>query len=358
MPSTVEEVVQIGSPSPVRVVREPRLVERVVFIGGHPGSGKTLMTAIVGGLDRVEMQKYNYALEHLCGLSFLGRLDEGVTTPLIRMLVDVDLYNMTMARDTNFRCSDYTSVFRNPGGWRYIRRLFQPGDAAAVERICETHPILQITVHNILAISRPLFQALGDRVRILEVVRHPLFMMKHWRLYIERYGTDVRDFTIWFDYQGQALPFFALGWEEQYVRSNPMDRCIYSIERLSQLGRQVMERLSVSQRSQVMILPFEPFVLDPWPHLRQLEALLGTRVTARTRRELKRQRVPRRRIADGIPLKCYRQYGWEPAKRGLDERDELDRHRQFAAREASAEGLKVLDRLSRDYEAAYLDGAL
>lgn len=342
----------------VRVVREPRLVERVVFVGGHPGSGKTLLTAIVGGLDRVEMQKYNYALEHLCGLSFLGRLEEGVATPLIRMLADVDLYNMTMARDTNFRCSDYTSVFRNPGGWRYIRRLFQPGDAAAVERIRETHPILQITIHNILAISWPLFQALGDRVRILEVVRHPLYMIKQWRLYIERYGTDVRDFTIWFDYHGQALPFFALGWEEQYVRSNPMDRCIYSIERLSQLGRQVMERLSVSQRSQVMILPFEPFVLDPWPHLRQLEALLGTRVTARTRSELKRQRVPRRRIADGIPLKCYRQYGWPPPQQDADERGELESRRAYVAKEASAEGLRVMDELCRAYEAEHLHGAI
>lgn len=356
MGSVVEEREDLLGRSGVRIIREPRLVERVVFVGGLPGCGKTLMTHLLGGLARVETQTYNYPLEHLCGLYLLGQIDEGPAIAMVRMWTDLDLYNLTMSRGVNFRFSDYTCALRNPGGWRYVRRLFQPGDAAAVERIRHTHPILHLTIHNLLAISPLLFKALDDRLRLLEVVRHPLYMIKQWYLYIHRYGTDVRDFTVWFDYEGQALPFFARGWEEQYVRANLMDRVIYSIERLSQLGQRVLDGLSERERAQVMILPFEPFVLDPWPYLRQLEGLLGTQVIARTRHELRRQRVPRRRIADGIPRKDYQQYGWEPAKPGLSEHDELDRRRQFAAREATPEALAVLDRLSESYEATYLDG--
>ena len=196
------------SQTPANVIRGPHLVDRVIFVGGHPGCGKTLMTPIVGSLARVEIQKANYFLEHICSLRFLDRIDDQVATVLIRMLTDLDLYHLMMSRETNFRFSDLTSVFKNPGTLRYIRRLFQPGDAVARERIKTTKPILQILAHNLLVLSPSLFKALGDRLRVLEVVRHPLYMIKQWYLYIERYGTDVRDFTICFDYEGNSLPFF------------------------------------------------------------------------------------------------------------------------------------------------------
>lgn len=355
MPSTVEAAGRLAHQG-AALVREPYLAERVICVGGHPGCGKTMMTPIVGSLERVEMQKFNYALEYICSLHLLGRLDDDAATVMIRMLTDLDLYNMTMARETNFRWSDVSSVFSNPGPWRYVRRLFGPGDEAAAARIRTEKPILHITAHNLLAISPPLFAALGDRLRLLEVVRHPLYMVKQWHHYIDRYGTDVRDFTIWFEYQGRSLPFFARGWEERYRSSNAMDRVIYSIEHLTQLGQGAMARLSANQQAQAMIMPFERFVLDPWPYLRRLEGMLGSRVTALTRRELKRQKVPRSRIADGLARPIYREYGWQPATRGSDERRELEMRREYAAQHASAEGLGTLDRMCAAYEAEHLSG--
>jgi len=343
------------SQAPARVVREPYLVDRVIFVGGHPGCGKTLLTPIVGSLARVEIQKIDYVLEHICSLHFLGKIDDEVATVLIRMVTDLDLYHLMMSRETNFRFSDLSSIFKNPGTLRYIRRLFQPGDAAACERIKTTKPILQILAHNLLVLSPSLFKALGDRLRILEVVRHPLYMIKQWYLYIERYGTDVRDFTIWFDYQGHSLPFFAYGWEEKYLRANSMDKVIYSIEHLSLLGGRVIQNISEHEKKQILIVPFERFVLDPWPYLRSLESFLETHVTSLTRRELKRQKVPRKMIADGIPLPIYKQNGWEPPKKGSDEVKELGERRQFAAEHASPKAIGVLDRLCAEYEQKYLE---
>jgi len=356
MESGIQEPPQLDARSPLRIVREPYIAERVIFVGGQPGCGKTLMMALLGTLDRVEIQLYNYALEHVCALNDLGAISDDVATVMIRMLSDLDLYNMTMSRCVNFRFTDYTSVFRNPGTWRYLRRLIQPGDAAAVTRIQQTHPILQLCVHNLLALCVPLFRALEDRLRILEVVRHPLYMIKQWYLYIDAYGNDPRDFSIWYDYEGKALPYFARGWETPYIRSNKMDRVIYSIAHIFARSEEVMASLSEQQRSCIMILPFERFVLDPWPYLRELEAWLGTKVTSRTRREMKRQRVPRQRIADGLPLKAYKLYGWEPAMKASAERRELEKRRQFASAEASPEGLRVLDELCARYEVAHLSG--
>ncbi len=358
MPSVSSLPVQEVTHGSVKIVREPRLVERVVFAGGLPGCGKTMMTPIIGSLARVELQKFNEPLEHVCGLRWLGIIPEDAATMQIRMMVDLDLYQQMMSREVNVRPADLTSIFRNPGTLRYLRRLVQPGDAVAVERIQQEHPILHITMHNALAISPPLFEALGGAVRILEIIRHPLYMIKQWRLYVERYGSDARDFTLWCDYQSRAVPFFARGWEERFLTAGPMDRAIFSIEHLLAMGSQALAALPPAQRAQVLIVPFEPFVLDPWPWLAQMETLLGTSVTAATRRELRRQRVPRKRIADGVARSIYKQYGWTPPQQGADERGELESRRAFVAKEASAEGLRVMDRLCEAYEATHLQGTI
>lgn len=336
------------------VVREHRMVERAVFTGGLPGCGKSLVTPIVGSLAQVEAQKYEYILEHLCVLYLLGKIEEDAAIAMVRMLTDLDLYHMMMSRETNFRPTDLSSIFKNPNPWRYIRRLFLPGDAAAFERIKKEHPIPNFLTHNVLAISPLLFKALGDRARILNVVRHPLYMIKQWHLYIDRYGTDARDFTIWIDYKGHSVPFFALGWEEKYLAANSMDKAIFSIDQSLQQAHQVMESLTEGQRRGVLTIPFERFVLDPWPYLREMERLLETQVTQATHRELRRQNVPRRMIAQGIPEPIYKQYGWQPPRIGSSEREELDRRRQCAAERASAEGMEVLDRMCQEYEEGVL----
>jgi hypothetical protein len=225
-----------------------------------------------------------------------------------------------------------------------------PGDAAVVERIRATRPILQILTHHLLAFSRPLFTALGERLRIIEVVRHPLYMIKQLHLDVERFGTDARVFTICFEYQGRRLPFFARGWEDQFLQSNPMDNVIHSLAHLFETNAAVLRSLSAEERAHVQVVPFERFVLGPAPYLKAFEELLGTHRTAATRRELKRQNVPRKMIADGVDVPIYRKYGWEPPEKGGSETSELLRRRQYAQEHASPEGLDVLDRLCAAYE--------
>lgn len=334
----------------VEIIRRDRIADAVVFVGGLPACGKSLLTAIVGSLERVEMQRYNYTIEHLCSLYFLGKLGEDVVAAMIRMQTDLDLYNLMMGRETNFRFKDCSSIFKNPKPWRYLRRLFYPGGAEAVDRIKSKRPILHILTHNVMMHCIPLALALEDRFHLVEMVRHPLYMIKQWYLYIERYGKDPRDFNIWYDYNGHSLPFFAKEWEDLYVCSNAMDKTIYGLERSIRFNEEAFQKLPQDQKAKVLIIPFEKLVTDPLPYLRQIEKLLGTRMTVLTRRELKKQKVPRKRIGDGVDLAIYREYGWQRPEKGSTERMELEKQRQFAAEHATPAAMKVLDHLCETYE--------
>jgi hypothetical protein len=337
-----------------RIVREPHIAGTVAIINGLPGCGKTLMTAIVGTLERVELMRYNFHLEHVCVLWHLGALAEDAAIALLRLQTDLDLYDGTMGRETNFRFSDISSPWTNGRMLRYVARLFQAGDAAAVERIKTQRPILHLATHSLLGVGGVLLKALGARLRFVEVVRHPLYMIKQWYMWMPRVGTDPRMFGLWIEHRGAALPWWARGWEELFLESNRMDRTIYAIETQWRMAMETLDTMSPEERASVLVVPFERFVVSPEPYLDELQRFLGTSVTAETRRMMKRQNVPRQMYAEGIPLKIYKQYGWEPPEKGSDEARELARRREWVMAEASVAALKTLDELSESYEAHYL----
>ncbi len=342
----------------VRASRRGFLAEKILFVDGLFGCGKTMLSPIVGALDRVELMTFTFEIEYACALDFLGRMTADAAQTLIRMFSDLRLYNAMMSREVNFRPSDLSSMFRSATPLRYLHRIFQAGDEHVPGRIKTERPILHLTTHNTLGISDPLFAALGDRLVLLEVVRHPLYMIKQQTLNMQRLHGDARDFTIYFDFEGQELPFFVRGWEQQYLASNPVERAIYYIKHWGGRTQAVKDRVRTLGAC-IITVPFERFVIAPEPYLTEITAALGTRVIRRTRSMMKKQRVPRERIAAGLGLRIYQRCGWEPPAGSLSEREELVRRRQFAVEGgASPEAFAVLDALSANYEKKYMDGIL
>lgn len=341
---------------PRQALRDQHMADLAVFVGGVNGCGKSMLTPVIGSLERLEIQKYNYTIEHICSLHYLGRMPDDSAKALLSLQADMVLYDLMHGREVNIRYKDCSSIFSNPGTLKYLARLTTQGGAEALVRIKSERPVLHILTHNVMTHSVPLLMAMGERGRIVEVVRHPLYMVKQWHIYIEHFAAEARNLTLWFGYEGRALPFWAWGWEEQYVKSSKMDRVIYALQHITEANQRRYEQLTDAQRARTLRIPFERFVLEPEPWLQALESLLGTKRTAETMRELKRQNVPRKLIAQGINLPIYKAYGWEPPEEGATERRELDKRRAFAAASASPEALKVLDRLSAAYEAEYLKG--
>lgn len=340
------------------VSRAIHLAGTVAFVDGLPGCGKTMLSPIVAAMERVELLTYAYGVEHACALTHLGKLDDDGAAALIALATDLTLYNTMMGRETNFRPSDLSSAWRSPHPWRHVRRAFGPGDEAVPGRVAAERPILNLTTHRLLAYAKPVFEALGERAAFVEVVRHPLYMIRQQGLNMERLVGDVRDFDVYFRHGDAELPYWTRGWEDLFLASGPMDRAIHSIARIGALVTRTRDALSKRYGARILTVPFERFVIEPEPLMRRIEELLGTASTARTERELKRQRVPRKRWAEGVDLAIYKRCGWEPPAAGSTEEQELEVRRRWAEQEASPEAMEVLTRLSAEYEEAHLGGAM
>lgn len=337
-----------------KLVRKPHLAEKIVFIDGLPGCGKTLFARIVAALPRVEKLTYPYDIEFICSAKYLQKLEDDVAITMIRMLTDLYLDNLMMARETNFRPADLSSVFRDAKPFRYVRRFFQKGDAAVPERVKRERPILHLATHQLLMASEPIFAALGDRIFFIEIVRHPLYMIKQQSLNMKRLLQHVRDFTIYFSYNNTQLPYFAFGWEELFLNSNDVEKSIYFMDKLTTKSEMAKKSLIEKYNAKILTIPFEPFVINPWLYMGQIEHFLGTNATATTRRVMKQQNVPRKLYAEGIGLKIYKHCDWKAPERGSNEEREFEIRRQFAREQASPEAMRVLDRISSDYEEKYL----
>lgn len=336
-----------------KIVRQRMLAQKIVFIDGQPGCGKTMLSPIISAFDRVELLNYAFEIEFICRLFYFNKIDSDAAIAMVRMLVDHKLYQTMMGRETNFRYSDLSSVFKDPHPWRYFKRIFQEGDMAIPSRIKDEQPILSLTTHDLLSVSDPIISGIGSRTVFIEVVRHPLYMVKQQHLNMIRLVDNPRDIQIYIEYNGQQIPFFAASWEELFLESNAMEKAVYTIERLTNTNNEKRKIWENDRELSIITIPFERFVIDPMPYMERIEAALETKITKTTRKIMRKQNVPRKLLTDSPALKIYKRCGWTPPI-GQSEEGELNERRKIVSENSSSEALEIMDKLSEEYTKEYL----
>ena len=336
-------------------VRKPHMAQKIVFVDGQEGCGKTLFSCLVSAFDRVEKFTYSYEIEQLCALHYLNKIDMDSVVTMVRMITDLLLYNSMMSREVNCRPSDLSSIFKDANTFRYIKRFFMKGDMAVPERIKREKPILSLTVHKLLTIAQPVFEALKERVVFIEIVRHPAYMIKQQTLNNKNLINDVRDFTIYFECNQKEYPWYTAGWEDLFDSANSVEKSIYYIQKIGEMTEKAKVSLIDRYNARILTIPFEKFVLEPWPYMKKIEDALETKITKKTRKMMKKQKRPRKKISEGIPLAIYKRCGWEPSEKELDEKQELEKRRQYAIEQgAGKKAMEALDRICQEYEEKYL----
>ncbi len=340
------------------ISRHSYLAEKVLFIDGLGGCGKTLFSSLISAFERAEKITYSYEIEHLCSIWFLKRAELDSIIGMIKIQTDLLVYDMMMSRNVNCRPGDLSSIFRHPDKLKYIKRFFEKGDMAVPDRIKSEKPIIPITVHQLLSIADPIFEAMGKRAVFLEIIRHPLYMLVQQSLNFEDIIMTIRDFSIYFSYGEEQMPWYVYGWEEEFKNANPIEKAILVMEKLGNKTDLMREKINNKYPDQILTIPFERFVVDPFKYLPEIEKLMDSKITKKTLRMLKKQNVPRAKYSDGIPLDIYKRCGWVPPNEGLSEIGEFSLRRKFALERVSPRIMKILDKLCATYEEKYMGGML
>ena len=333
-----------------KFIRHLHIAEKIIFVDGLWGTGKSILGPVLGSFRNVEKQRLEHIYEYLCTLYNFKKIDSDAAVTLMRLYADLALFNSMISREVNLRITDDSGLLNNPNSLAYIIRLFYKDGDVVLERIKHDKPIVQIMTHQVLPVIDLAFKAYGDRLRIVEMVRHPLYLIEHWFNYIERCGQDPREFTLWIDFNSNAIPWFARGWEEKYVQMKTMDKVIYSINWLTKRIDETYRRVSKKEQEQILLIPFEKFVTDPWPYMEELERVIGSEMTASSQKVLKRQKCPRRSLNAG---RGHKHYGWKKEDKNTNDADDYKRRKKIVESRASSEAIELLKELSNDYEKKY-----
>ena len=271
---------------------------------------------------------------------------------MLEIEIDLLIYESMMSRNANFRHKDLSSVVRNKQLIKYLKRLFLKGDEYVPDRIKEDKPILHLCTHNLLGYSEPFFNSYPEKLKFLEIVRHPLYQVIQMSLNYETLEkTDSsRFFYVNLKNEDGNIPFWANDWEE-YNSLNYVDKAINEMYYMSKRTEKFKEE---NQFGNILTISFESFVLDPYEDLEKIKALFNSDFKISESKVLKLQNVPRMKIADGISNAIYERCGWEPGEEGLSEEGELNKRRDFVINQgASDKSLSKLDELSLNYNKQY-----
>jgi len=337
----------------LQVSRTNTLLEQIVVVDGQAGSGKSMFTSILPTFDRVELYNYCTELENLCALFSLGKIPRDSCETMIKIQLDLVIYETMMSRRTNFRYSDVSSAFNSSKFFEYFFRLFSKGDMAIPKIIKEKKPILNFLTHNLLPVSKPLFESAKNKLTFIEIIRHPLYMLIQQTYNQINFYSDenkIRQFHVCFNDEDKE--YFSWNYEDvkEFKNANPVERAIIEMYYFEKKNKEFKEN-NKNYLSNILTIPFEQFVKFPQEFIGLIENKLNTFKSRKTDKYLKKHKIPRKKLADSIPLDVYKRCGWQPPDPNLDERGELKKRREFAITEkARKKYLNMLDEISYDYE--------
>ncbi len=313
----------------IEFYRPKNLLSNFVLVNGTARCGKSLISPIIASFENVEIERMEGIFDFISVSYYFGKIERNCAINMLRTLADEFVYASYLSRDTNFRWSDHSSVFKSPNRMKYFRRLFDKEGKETVERILQENPIYQNQGHDQMRFVDLLLDAWPQTFRMIEIIRDPVDLIDAWRRrdWGTRYCTDPMVLTPCIKFNEQAVPFYANGWAKEYLEISPMDRIIKMLHGLQIANRAAYEALTDSNKKQIQVIRFEDFVVDTYNYIEQLASFLQTKTTKTTKAAIHKQGCPRTQKTDKRQMKL-----------------------EIINKEATAPYLELMDEMIEDYK--------
>lgn len=268
------------------------VAKNIIFIDGIARSGKSLFSSIIPSLEDFELIQFFYLLEQVIPAVYLGSLNEGYAKALLRIQLNELAYNLLLSRNVNYRHKDTSGVLNYKEPAVYFERLSREDGDAVVEDLRGKKRFFPFITHDLM-VTLETIERLEIDYKMIEFFRHPIDNCYSWwkRGWGIRYGNDPRAFTLCLNHKGSAVPWYCAGYEEEWLRLNPMERCVRTA--LDLISRSLAQYKSVRRKDHIHILTFEDFVCRPDRELKKICDFLGTAPTNHTAYFINRAKCPR-----------------------------------------------------------------
>ena len=337
------------------------LIKDILIVDGQPGCGKTMFNRIFNSFHNIEIYKYSSELENMCSFYRHKKITFDAAKFFIETYADENLYSQMMGRNTNFRYSDLSSVFQSSKKILYLSRLFKKGDENIPSIINKKKPILHFATHNIISNSAILFETFPNKIKFINIVRHPVYMVHQQAInHIEFEKNSARQLIQTMKYKNIEIPALWHNEPEKYISiKNPYEKAIHQMHILEKLNKISEKKIIKNYKKRFLKISFDDFVLNPNIFIKKIENFLKVKFDKEVYKTMEKEKIPRKKLINGRHTSIYEKYGWKRGNPKFTEREEIDNKiKNLELNNVSKYYLSKLKKMSYDYENQYLKNVL
>ena len=264
--------------------RQKILAEKILFIDGLSGSGKSLIGPLLVSLDKCEYWLYDHLYEEIIVLLANKKIDLDSAKSILKIHSDMNIYNLYLGRNINFRYFDHSGVQYGSVENNFKKRLRLKDGDYLVNKIIKKKLWLPLMTHGVLIYFSLFKKIFSDRnIHFISLSRNPVSLLKNFYKDNWYYKINNNPREIYLSYKKKKLHepwFFALS------KGNTFNDK-YADYLYKYINYQ--EKLKTSNHS---IIYYENFVRNPKKELDYLKQKLGSTNNI-TQKLFKKFKLPR-----------------------------------------------------------------
>ena len=236
------------------------LAPNIIIVDGYSASGKGMLCKYIQSFNYVQKMCVDHTFHEIAFLSENGFLDTDISEYLFILKLNESYENNLLSRNLNFRPFDDSSIFQYSEPMEYIKRLFKK-DGKNIFNLSNTKDHFLLMSHFSMPSLSFFFKTLGDKLKFINIVRHPVYYYKHW-LYLFDLISDKNNRSHKFLNEYKNKLFY---WFEDPVKTYDMsynERFISAFLNLNKLSVYKKRKLNQRQLSQFMSISFENLVMN------------------------------------------------------------------------------------------------
>ncbi len=274
----------------IQFVRNHILAKNIGIIDGQSGTGKSLIGPIISSLNNCEHWLHDHIIEEIIILLKFKKISLDAARAIAGIQVDLDLYNLFIGRDVNFRNYDTSSVIYGGQDKIYSKRLkLKDGDQIS-KKIRSKNPFLLINTHHLLMSANFIQKVFFNRNLIfISISRDPItiinnFYKNNWE---EKIFNNPRDFSLTLSKNQKDLNAWFLNKYE--------DKKMSFIEKYANFVIDYQKFQARFNHKNHILVNFEEFIKNPSKYIKIFEKKFGKK-TKITNQLLAKFELPRNNL--------------------------------------------------------------
>ncbi len=272
-----------------------KLPIQLVAVTGHTKSGKAIMLKLISSFKKYEKITYEPFLEEVGRLNLLKKIDENSAIYLLRRIMLINMYYLSIGRQINLRKNDVSSIFSYQNPELYLKRSKLKEGNISLKLFLKAKTKLPIMIHDGLLFANLLFEAFPN-MKIIEMEKNPIELAYSWirKNYEGGFEKNLRSTTMTLKSKNKFFTYFIRNNINEYLKLNKFDKVIFALNELDKLKKKTFLKLEEKYKKKILKINHLYFVTNTDDAIKKVKIFLKAKKTFFSKTVLKQINCPRK----------------------------------------------------------------